>query len=223
LSGRWRDAAPLDTGRSRGVYPPTLSRHHRWGSLRQEAAMALNAYLSLATKKQGLIKGSVTQKGREGKIMVIAAEHAVSSPRDAATGQTTGKRVHAPFVVTKEIDASSTCLYAALVANEVFSTWELQFWAISPTNGAEVMRYAVRLVNAAVCDIRFHMPNNKHPELARLSEYEDVAFAYQKIEWLWALGGLKAGDDWMTQQRVAAVKRKVDGKTVVRSKSKKKT
>jgi type VI protein secretion system component Hcp len=50
-----------------------------------------------------------------------------------------------------------------------------------PTNGAELMRYVVRLVNATVCDIRFHMPNNKNPDLVRLSEYEDVAFAYQKI------------------------------------------
>ena len=34
--------------------------------------MALNAYLKLKGQKQGEIKGSVTQKGREGKIMVIA-------------------------------------------------------------------------------------------------------------------------------------------------------
>ncbi len=37
--------------------------------------MALNAYLKLTGQKQGDIKGSVTQKGREGKIMVIAASH----------------------------------------------------------------------------------------------------------------------------------------------------
>jgi type VI secretion system secreted protein Hcp len=33
--------------------------------------MALNAYLKLRGQKQGEIKGSVTQKGREGKILVI--------------------------------------------------------------------------------------------------------------------------------------------------------
>ncbi len=183
--------------------------------------MALNAYLSLATKKLGAIKGSVVQPGREGKIMVIAAEHAVSSPRDAATGQTLGRRVHAPFVVTKEIDASSTSLYSALVANEPFSTWELQFYATSLTNGTEFMRYVVRLVNATVCDIRFHMPNNKNPDLIRFSEYEDVAFAYQKIEWNWVSGGPKAGDDLMTQQRLAAVKRQPANQADVRPKSKK--
>jgi hypothetical protein len=31
----------------------------------------------------------------------------VKSPRDAATGMATGKRMHKPFVITKELDASS--------------------------------------------------------------------------------------------------------------------
>lgn len=178
--------------------------------------MALNSYLSITGKQQGLIKGSVTQKGREGKIMVIAAEHGVSSPRDAATGQSTGRRVHSPFVITKELDASSPCLYTALAASEGFSSWELQFWAPSPT-GAEVMRYVVRLTNATVSQIRFHMPNNKDPELARLAEYEEVSFAYQKIEWTWVLGGLKASDDWAAPPLAAAAKRKPAAKAGLRA------
>ena len=180
--------------------------------------MALNSYLSLTGKKQGLIKGSVTQKGREGKIMVIAAAHGVNSPRDVATGLPIGKRVHAPFVITKEFDASSTCLYAALVGSETLSAWELQFWASSST-GAEVMRYVVRMTNASVSDIPFRMPNNKDPDLARLAEYEEVAFTYEKIEWNWVPGGLKSGDDWMAKPGVAAVKRRPAAKVGTRTRS----
>ena len=40
-----------------------------------EADAALNAYLKLKGQKQGEIKGSVTQKGREGRIAVIAVQH----------------------------------------------------------------------------------------------------------------------------------------------------
>lgn len=174
--------------------------------------MALNSYLSLTGKKLGLIKGSVTQKGREGKIMVIAAEHDVRWPRDSATGLAAGRRVHAPFVITKEIDASSTFLYAALVGNETISAWELQFWAPSTTNGVEVMRYVVRLTNASICDIRFHMSNNRNPELARLAEYEEVAFSYEKIEWNWVPGGLKASDDLVASQLAASPKPKPTAK-----------
>ena len=36
--------------------------------------MALNAYLHIKGQKSGDIKGSVIQKGQEGKIMVIAAD-----------------------------------------------------------------------------------------------------------------------------------------------------
>src|SRR4051812_9196262 len=90
--------------------------------------MALNAYLKMKGAKQGDIKGSVTQKGREGKIMVIAVSHEIVSPRDVASGQATGKRMHKPFVITKEVDKSSPLLYNALVNNENITDWELQFW-----------------------------------------------------------------------------------------------
>ena len=69
--------------------------------------MALNAYLTLKGQKQGDIKGSTTQKGREGTIMVIAQSHEIVSPRDAASGLPTGKRQHKPMVITKEVDKSS--------------------------------------------------------------------------------------------------------------------
>src|SRR6185369_5441573 len=118
--------------------------------------MALNAYLKLKAQKQGEIKGSVTQKGREGKILVIAAEHEVEVPHDDA-GHATGKRVHKPFVITKELDKSSPLLYQALVSNETIVEWELQFWAPALAGatavGAEVQRYTVKLTNAVIIDI----------------------------------------------------------------------
>jgi type VI secretion system secreted protein Hcp len=157
--------------------------------------MALNSYLSLKGQKQGDIKGSVTQKGREGKIMVIAVNHEVVSPRDAASGLPTGKRMHKPFVITKEIDKSSPLLYNVLVNNENIADWELQFWRPSAT-GAEQQHYTIKLTNANIASINFRMPNNKHPELMKFAEYEEIAFTYQKIEWTWVDGGITAMDDW---------------------------
>lgn len=182
--------------------------------------MALNAYLTLTGQKQGQIKGSVTQKGREGKIMVIAAEHQLLSPPDPASGLALGKRQHKPFVITKEIDMSSPRLYAALVGNENLSAWELQFWAPSTSAvgsaGKEVMRYSVRLGNAAIVDIRFHMLNTKNPDLARYAEFEEVAFSYQTIEWTWVLGGISSSDSWSTR---ATPKRRVAAKAPARKKA----
>jgi len=157
--------------------------------------MALNAYLKLKGQKQGELKGSVTQKGREGKIAVIAVTHEIISPRDAASGLPTGKRMHKPFVITKELDKSSPLLYNALINNENIPTWELQFWHLSST-GVEQQYYTIKLTNANISSIDFRMDNNKHPDLMKYSEYEVVAFTYQKIEWIWTEGGISAMDDW---------------------------
>lgn len=166
--------------------------------------MALNAYLKLKGQKQGDIKGSVTQKGREGKIMVIAVSHEIVSPRDAASGLPTGKRQHKPFVITKELDKSSPLLYSALCNNENITEFELQFWTPQTKGaagaGAEVQHYTVKLTNAKIVDIRFAMLNNKNPELMRYAEYEEVAFTYQKIEWTWVIGGITSIDNWEVQQ-----------------------
>ena len=81
--------------------------------------MALNAYLSLKGESHGHINGSVTQAGREDLIEVIAVNHEVLTPRDAASGLPTGKRQHKPITITKDVDKSSPLLYRALAENEL--------------------------------------------------------------------------------------------------------
>jgi type VI secretion system secreted protein Hcp len=157
--------------------------------------MALNAYLKLKGQKQGDINGSVTQKGRENKIMVIAVSHEIMSPRDPASGLPTGKRMHKPFVITKELDKSTPLLQNVLVNNETIKDWELQFWVPSAT-GAEKQHYTVRLTNSNIASVNFRMLNNKNPDLMRYAEFEEIAFTYQKIEWTWVDGGITAMDDW---------------------------
>ena len=157
--------------------------------------MALNAYLKMKGQKSGEIKGSITQKGREGKIAVIAVSHDIVSPRDAASGLPTGKRMHKPFVITKELDKSTPLLYNILVNNENVPEWELQFWQPSQT-GAEKQHFTVKLLNANIASIAFRLANNKHPDLMKFAEYEEIAFTYQKIEWTWMDGGITAMDDW---------------------------
>ena len=157
--------------------------------------MALNAYLNLKGQKTGDIKGSVTQKGREGKIMVIAVSHEIVSPRDPASGLPTGKRMHKPMVITKELDKSTPLLYNVLVNNENITEWQLQFWQPSAT-GAEKQHFTIKLTNANIASIAMRLPNNKHPDLMKFETYEEIAFTYQKIEWTWMDGGITAMDDW---------------------------
>lgn len=162
--------------------------------------MALNAYLRLKGQKSGDVKGSVTQKGREDSMMVIAYEHEILTPRDVASGLPTGKRQHKPLMIMKEIDKASPILYSILVNNENISTWKLQFWTpqikAATGVGSEVQYYTIELTNANICQIEQHMLNNKDPELTKYAPAEKIYFTYQKITWTWVDGGITAEDDW---------------------------
>lgn len=157
--------------------------------------MALNAYLKLKGEKQGDVKGSVTQKGREDRIMVIAVDHSIVSPRDSASGLPTGKRQHKPITITKEVDKSTPMLLAILTQNENIPEWSLEFWTPDKT-GVEKQHYKIELQNAQISEIRLEMLNNKYPENTQHKEREHVSFTYQKITWTWMDGGITAEDDW---------------------------
>src|SRR5262245_16800961 len=137
--------------------------------------MALAAYLSITAERQGQIRGSVTQKGREGKILVVAVAHEIVCPRSPQSGIPTGKRMHKPLMVTKELDRSSPQLYEVLCTNENIVEARLDFWTPTPT-GQEKQHYTVRLTNANISTINFKMPNIRAPRLQRLVEYEEVFF-----------------------------------------------
>src|SRR4051812_11755782 len=107
--------------------------------------MALNAYLTLKGQQHGKVQGSVTQKGREGSILVVATSHEIVSPRDPATGLATGRRQHKPFVITKPIDKSTPILRSMLVTNENITEWTLKFWRAGAQTGAQQQYYTVDL------------------------------------------------------------------------------
>jgi type VI secretion system secreted protein Hcp len=157
--------------------------------------MTTTAYLRIVGQRQGQITGSVTSAPHQGTIEVIATSHEIVSPRDAATGQATGKRTHKPFVITKEIDRASPLLYKVLIENETITTWELQFWR-SGEKGAEKPYYSIQLSNASVSNITFSLADDRNPNLSKKKAYEAVAFTYQKITWIWVDGAITAEDDW---------------------------
>ena len=165
--------------------------------------MALNAFLTLQGKKQGAIKGSVTQKGREGTIMVIAANHEIHAPMsNTGSGAVIGKRVHKPFIITKELDKSSPLLYQAMVSTEDITVWELKFYAAA-TAGAgaaavEKQNYTIVLTDTLITDIRFFLPNTKDPDSVKFNPYEEIEFTYQTIQWTWVDGGITSTDQWQS-------------------------
>jgi type VI secretion system secreted protein Hcp len=162
--------------------------------------MALNAYLVITGQNQGQIVGSVTQKGREGMILVIAVDHFLDRPFDSASGQATGNLIHRPIKISKEVDKASVPLYTALVNNENLPQWELKFWRPKTSGrgaaGAEMQYFTIKLNDARIVSIHLVKPNTKNPEFNSYPDYEEVEFSYESIEWTWTDGNIIASDDW---------------------------
>ncbi|MGH9561115.1 MAG: Hcp family type VI secretion system effector, partial [Terracidiphilus sp.] len=67
----------------------------------------------LTVRKAGGSPGNATKSGN-------SPQKAAQAPRDIASGQASGKRMHKPFVITKEIDKSSPMLAAACASGKHF-------------------------------------------------------------------------------------------------------
>ena len=160
--------------------------------------MALNACLKLVGQKQGQIKGSVTQKGREDSILVHAYSHEIVIPHDSASGQPSGKRQHKPLIITKEVDKATPALHTAASSNENLTSFTLQFWEPQTRGGTEVQSFTIKLTNARIASVKSAMLDNLDPLLTKSPLTEEWSFTYQKIEWTWNDGGLTSVDEWLS-------------------------
>lgn len=158
--------------------------------------MPMPCYLILEGQNQGKIEGSTKVKGHDGKIMVQAVEHVIEIPKSPQTGLPTGKRVHGPMTLTKEIDKSSPKLLQALTSGEQMKSATLEFYRISP-KGTEEKYYTAKLENAILTSIRSWTPNCLDPEHKQMGHMEDMSLTYEKITWTFEPDGIEAEDSWL--------------------------
>jgi type VI secretion system secreted protein Hcp len=170
--------------------------------------MASPGYLSVKGARQGQFKGESTRANRNDWIPILAFEMSVESPRDAATGQASGKRQYKPVKITKEWGEASPQALAACATNEVLTTVALEFLRIGP-DGNEYTYQTVNLTNAAISGVfRFkgeppedaEVPSSDlHPEHSGSQdthELEEWEFVFQKIEVTDKDGATTFADDW---------------------------
>ena len=125
--------------------------------------MAYEFYVTVKGAKQGSFKNETPREKHQGKIAGIAFSYEVSSPRDAATGQASGKRTHHPLTFVKEWGASSPQFFQAAVTNEVLPSVVFEFVATDP-NGEEYVRDTVKLTNAGVTRMKRVLEREVAPE-----------------------------------------------------------
>jgi type VI secretion system secreted protein Hcp len=149
----------------------------------------VNKFLKLEGVTQGLIKGSVTQKGREGMISVLSFSHEVNSIYDPMGVIREPTRLphldYKPLVLVKLIDRSTPLLYKALATGELMKTFNLVFYAKTAA-GSEVLQFTIDLFGAIIRDIvQVKQNSDSTPDLMKFAEYEQVSFGYAPIQWSW--------------------------------------
>lgn len=142
------------------------------------------------------VKGAVLTKGHEGTIEARSFRHEVTSPRDSASGQSTGQRQHKPVTLQLELDQSAPQLRGLLFRNQKISEVVVEVWLVD-ARGVERKAYSLVLTNAyvAVCTVRYSDEGtvaeaDDHP-------YLDVSFVYERLTETWHDNGSSASDTWL--------------------------
>jgi type VI secretion system secreted protein Hcp len=170
------------------------------------ASAAYNVMVSVKGTKQGQFKGESAHAGgaNKDKIDAIGFTFEIGSPRDAATGQVSGKRQYKPLQITKMLGAASPQFFQALTTNEVLQSVTLEFTKTN-ANGEEFIFYTIKLTNATIASIRQHTADTdagegaasaKHTGAASAQQIEDITISFQKIEITNNESKTMAVDDW---------------------------
>ena len=94
----------------------------------------------------------------------------VSTAREASSGMATGKRMHKPFVITKEIDKASPLLKEACASGQHFAEVDVDVAASGKT-----MHYKLTDVFISAVSVASMSSGGDRP-------MESISFTYQKIE-----------------------------------------
>ncbi|HET7467707.1 MAG TPA: type VI secretion system tube protein TssD [Candidatus Dormibacteraeota bacterium] len=138
---------------------------------------------------QGQFKGdTLAGKGASSTIAVVAYQYSVTSPRDLATGQASGKRQHHPVVITHELGNSSPQFFEAIVTNEVLDKVVINF-AKTDASGKLTTFYVVTLRDATVSEFKQYSSGN--------SVLEDISFTFRQIEQQDKTDNITVIDSWV--------------------------
>ncbi len=159
--------------------------------------MASPVHMTVEGISQGLItEAACTMTGREDTELIYSLEHVVEAPRDPHTGRSTGKRVHRPVVIVKEIGLTSPLFFKALVTNELL-TVSFQWYRPNPSgDGTDEQFYTVKLERANLVNFKNLLAHTHAAQGEHTPPLEELQFSYEKITVTYEPGGKVGSDDW---------------------------
>ncbi|MEM9996414.1 MAG: type VI secretion system tube protein TssD [Bacteroidota bacterium] len=161
--------------------------------------MPTPAYVKFTSNNDGEIAGSVEIEGREETSEVHEFHSNVYFPTDIHRGSPSGKRIHSPAVLIKEVDKSSPILYNHLTEGTVFTKIVINWYKVQD-DGTELLYFMHTIEHARLVGMKMMMPNVKDPAKQTFGHLEELSIAYRRITWSWLDGGIEATDDWIESQ-----------------------
>ncbi|HEY4327644.1 MAG TPA: type VI secretion system tube protein TssD [Mucilaginibacter sp.] len=153
-------------------------------------------YITIQGTKTGTFKGSGTTKGNEDKIECIGYRYSVSVPHDVATGLPTGKRMHGPFEIIKNVDGSSPQFLQAAYSNEILKSVLVEFFKKN-AKGQLYISSKIKLTNASISQIsEYGGVAVRDKLLPNTVPQEQITLTFQKIEFENSDAKTSASDDW---------------------------
>lgn len=155
------------------------------------AATGVRITMAVTAAEQGAFKGDDfdTTRGSANLINILAYSSEIVSPRDPATGQSTGRRIWKPVMVTHLAGGSTPQFYSALAHNETLKSVVINFYH-STNRGTEVNYFRVTLTNANLSDV--------HVYTSGQDVLEDDSMFFQKIEIQDLVARTSFTDDFIT-------------------------
>ncbi len=162
-------------------------------------------FMTVKGSRQGLITegayskesvGNSYQSGHEKESMIKGYTHNITIPRDPLSGQPSGQRVHAPYVVTKVLDKASPLLMNALVTGETLPKVEIKKYRTNYEGKLEHY-FTTILEDAVIVDIKSDAGHQlSDSTLADVAPLEHISFSYRKISWRHEIASTSGEDDW---------------------------
>lgn len=143
---------------------------------RLQAAAAVNAYMTFVNTAQGKMKGDPSRASSPERIPLI------SVARDSSSGMATGKRMHKPITITKELDATSPMLKQALAKGGALGDVVIVYEGAGAADNKAAQKIVLK--NAMVTAI------------SMAGRAEQISLDYQTIEVTYTNGNKSAADDW---------------------------
>lgn len=152
--------------------------------------MGTSANMWLSDSHGNQVRGESSIIDREGSINLLSIDHSIHAPFDPQTGQKTSPRAHAPFSITKPIDATTPHFNKACCSGEQLKEVVIDLYRINPHGSEEkYFRYSFEDVKVTYVSPMIHCSLGE-------TDSETVSFIYNKIRWEYLDGNIAHEDSW---------------------------